>query len=143
MKRYIGTKVVTARPMTRGAYNDYRGWTIPANEDPDEAGYLVEYPDGGPPNHALHANYISWTPAGVFNAAYHELPGVHPDHQPHQQRVVDEQSELDIKIVALQNFIGTNVRFLTLDPREQNRMEHQLATMCAYSGILGQRIAAF
>ena len=38
MKRYIGTKIIKARPMTRGDYNDYRGWQIPADEDPLDEG---------------------------------------------------------------------------------------------------------
>ena len=33
MKRYIGTKVILARPLTRGEYNAYRGWTPPEGED--------------------------------------------------------------------------------------------------------------
>lgn len=32
MKKYIGCKLITAEPMTRGDYNIYRGWTIPENE---------------------------------------------------------------------------------------------------------------
>lgn len=39
MKKYIGTKVIQAKPMTRGDYNIYRGWTIPADENPEDAGY--------------------------------------------------------------------------------------------------------
>ena len=26
MQKYIGTKQIEARPMTRGDYNNYRGW---------------------------------------------------------------------------------------------------------------------
>jgi hypothetical protein len=46
-KTYIGTKVIHALPMTRQAYNDYRGWQLPDNEDGADDGYLVEYVDGG------------------------------------------------------------------------------------------------
>lgn len=62
MKKYVGTKLIEAEPMTRGAYNKYRGWTIPANENPDDPGYLVRYPDG----------YVSWSPKEIFDAAYRE-----------------------------------------------------------------------
>ena len=41
---YIGTKVVHAIPMSRAVYNDFRGWTMPANEKDDE-GYLVATSD--------------------------------------------------------------------------------------------------
>jgi len=60
MDRYIGTKQLTAMPLSLGEYNRYRGWQIPANEDPKRLGYLVKYEDG----------YESWSPAEVFEAAY-------------------------------------------------------------------------
>lgn len=56
--------------MTRGEYNEYRGWTIPENEDPNKKGYLVEYTDGGKPCDERHKGYISWSPADVFKDAY-------------------------------------------------------------------------
>ena len=52
MQKYIGTKQIEARPMTRGDYNNYRGWQIPAEENPADEGYLVRYSDG----------YESWSP---------------------------------------------------------------------------------
>ena len=70
MNKYLGTKEVSAKPMTRGEYNEYRGWQIPENEDPNEQGYLIEYQDGGKSNDSRHAGYISWSPADVFNRAY-------------------------------------------------------------------------
>ena len=72
-KTYEGTKRVYARPMSRGDYNAYRSWTVPADENPDDPGYLVEYLDGGKSNHAAHAGYISWSPKDVFERAYCEV----------------------------------------------------------------------
>ena len=69
---YIGTKSVLATTMTRGEYNEYRGWQIPENEDPSEQGYLVEYVDGGKPNDERHTGYISWSPRDVFEKSYHQ-----------------------------------------------------------------------
>lgn len=62
MKKYIGCKLIEAKPMTRGDYNKYRGWTIPADENPMDEGYLLRYPDG----------YISWSPKKQFDDAYRE-----------------------------------------------------------------------
>ena len=76
MQLHIGTKIVTAQPMTRQAYNDYRGWTLPADEDGADAGYLVEYQDGGKPNHPSHVGYISWSPKAQFDAAYRPTTGI-------------------------------------------------------------------
>lgn len=77
MKQFLGTKLILARPMTRGEYNAYRGWTAPAGEDQTTAGYLVEYTDS--PAEALHANhkgYISWSPADVFEKSYRATDGL-------------------------------------------------------------------
>lgn len=63
--------------------------------------------------------------------------------QPHQQRVVDEKTELDAKATALSNFIGTSPIFETLDAAEQERLREQNDVMWHYSEILGARIAAF
>ena len=60
MNEYIGTKIVKAEPMNLGDYNNYRGWTIPEDEDPKREGYLVKYPD----------DYISWSPKEIFEEAY-------------------------------------------------------------------------
>jgi hypothetical protein len=75
MQKFIGTKVILAKPMTLGGYNDYRGWTMPSNEDPNKAGFLVEYTDGGPPNDSRHVGYISWSPADAFQA-YRPVTGL-------------------------------------------------------------------
>lgn len=74
--RHIGTKVVDAVPMTRGEYNAYRGWEMPEDEDPTDPGYLVEYLDGGQPNHPKHTGYISWSPWDVFERAYRKTDGM-------------------------------------------------------------------
>lgn len=63
MKRYIGVKIIEARPMNRGDYNTYRGWSIPADEDPSDAGYLVKYTD----------DYESWCPKKTFDEAHKEI----------------------------------------------------------------------
>ena len=70
MTLYIGTKLIRAQAMSRAEYNAYRGWTVPADENGEDAGYLVEYLDGGQSNHPNHVGYISWSPADVFERAY-------------------------------------------------------------------------
>ena len=66
----VGIKSLLSMPMTRGQYNDYRGWATPKEENPDDEGYLVEYQDGGKPNDARHLGYISWSPKDVFEKSY-------------------------------------------------------------------------
>lgn len=72
----IGTKQVSATPMNRAAYNELRGWTVPADENPTDEGYLVEYLDGGKPNHPGFAGYISWSPKEQFENAYRPVSGM-------------------------------------------------------------------
>jgi len=43
MKNYIGVKVVAAEPMSRGEYNEYRGWKIPSDENPEDEGYHIRW----------------------------------------------------------------------------------------------------
>ena len=73
MNEYIGVKRISAKEMTRAAYNEYRGWELPANENGADEGYLVEYHDGGQANDSRHAGYISWSPKEVFNTAYRPI----------------------------------------------------------------------
>lgn len=76
MKTYIGSKIINAKPMTRGEYNTYRGWKAPEGEEQNVDGYLVEYTDGGGPNTPDYAGYVSWTPKPQFDGAYRETSGM-------------------------------------------------------------------
>lgn len=75
-KFYIGTKIIAALAMNRADYNVYRGWELPSDEDGADEGYLVEYTDGGKPNHPDHAGYISWSPKEQFDNAYRKTDGL-------------------------------------------------------------------
>lgn len=67
---YLGTKLINATPLTRAEYNALRGWTVPADENPADDGYLVEYLDGGQANVPGFSGYVSWSPKDVFERAY-------------------------------------------------------------------------
>jgi hypothetical protein len=68
--KFIGTKIITAEPMTRAAYVAFRGWPLPADENGADEGYLVEYEPDGKPNVSGRAGYVTWTPKHAFDAAY-------------------------------------------------------------------------
>jgi len=70
MKTYIGTKIIHAQFMTRGAYNAFRGWEVPADENPADAGFLVEYLEDNKANVSRFSSYVSWSPADVFGRVY-------------------------------------------------------------------------
>ena len=63
--------------------------------------------------------------------------------KPHQQRVVDEKTELDDKLSKLEDFVCRNPLYLSLDGEEQERLMRQKFLMGEYSVVLGERIAAF
>lgn len=69
---YIGTKRIKSRLMTLGEYNEYRGWETPGDQDGSAEGCLVEYTDGGKPNHPDHKGYISWSPKAQHEKAYQQ-----------------------------------------------------------------------
>lgn len=64
LAKYIGTKLIKAKPMTRGEYNKYRGWDIPYDMDPSHEGYLVKYYD-----------QESWSPKDQFDSTYRSFDG--------------------------------------------------------------------
>ncbi len=139
--RFIGTKIITAEAMTRAAYNAFRGWWLPTDENGDDNGYLVEYLDGGKSNVPGRAGYVSWSPKEQFDNAYRLRPLV-PGLAPHQQRVVDEKIDLGEKISKLVDFLDTPV-FAGLALDEQLRLKKQVVAMDQYFTILTERISAF
>ena len=75
---YIGTKCVNGFPMNKETYCKLRGWDVPADEDPLEEGYLVEYPDSKSNQPQFRSypqfrGYISWSPKAAFEAAYRDV----------------------------------------------------------------------
>ncbi|MDE9437380.1 hypothetical protein KKI95_15950 [Xenorhabdus bovienii] len=62
--------------------------------------------------------------------------------QPHQQRVIDELTELDEKIEKLSDFIGGAI-YNELEETDRVLLAMQLSVMKAYSEILHKRINRF
>ena len=60
----------------------------------------------------------------------------------HQQRVVDEKTDLDAKLQRLALFFSGPI-FSTLKRDEQDRLHKQAHIMQSYSEVLAERIAAF
>jgi hypothetical protein len=138
MKKYIGTKIIDAEPMTLGDYNGYKGWVIPENEDPTREGYLVKYSD----------NYISWCPKEAFEEAYVEK-GTNELYETcllmksndFKDRFVAEFIQLDNRIRGLRKMLekykdGT----LPFKPKSSyDNLFRQLVFMESYLEELGQR----
>lgn len=85
--------------------------------------------------HAANEVHIKEVPSGSKKTA--QLP-------PHQKRVIEEKVELDLKLQKLSAFIDSEgFAVIVTDPAERERLVCQEETMRDYSGILGERIAAF
>lgn len=67
LRVYKSHKIVHGTPMSRGEYNKYRGWDLPANEDGSDEGYLVIY------NKDTVDHYESWTPKKQLDEGYTEV----------------------------------------------------------------------
>jgi hypothetical protein len=141
MSVYTGSKIIKARPMTRAEYNDYRGWDVPDSEDGDETGFLVEYVDGGEPNHPDHTGYISWSPTSVFETAYtvvgteNDLAGI----ESFKLRMKAELSALRENIAKLNTFIQSpSYKHASIPTREL--LKSQLLAMLTYAAILESRL---
>lgn len=122
MKKYQATVSVTAKPMSRQEYNDYRGWVVPADENPSDPGFLVR----------LSSDHESWLPEAEFKAHYSSA-------ESHVDRMLIEKEALESKIKGLANFAKTPA-FGSLAIREQKLMLEQHQAMNDYSWLLGQRI---
>lgn len=90
MKKFIGTKVIMAEPMTMTEAQKVLGREIkPATVEED--GYLVEYKDG----------YKSWSPKSVFDEAY-------KPNETFLDRLAIEKHELTDKVDKLRKFLSNN-----------------------------------
>ena len=116
----------TMQPMTRLEYNQFRGWTLPEGEDPNDPGYLM--------NFGFHT---AWWPADVVDKAFVVLPTAL-----HQQRVHGEYGQLLDRQEKLGKFLKTDL-FSTLVPAEQIRLGKQYNLQKQLLEVLSQRIAEF
>ena len=70
MKRFNALKKVTAKPMTRGEYNDLRGWNVSTSAK-DEEGYLIVDPEIEANTLSYHGE-VSWVSKENFERYYYE-----------------------------------------------------------------------
>ena len=129
MDFYVGTKILEATEKTLGEYNTFRGWEIPADEDPATPGYLVRYDNG----------HVSWSPKNVFETSYIFLGPIDGTIEPHVVRMLGEAAVLHDNFIKLRNFIGTE-RYVALPGAEQVDMGVQHKAMQTHLQMLQRRI---
>ncbi len=86
---------------------------------------------------------FAWLPESALAKMQPNQSGDTDPPASHQERVMIEKNGLDDKLIRLGEFIETNPKFAELPADEQDRMHAQREAMLSYSGILGERIAAF
>lgn len=122
MKKFIGTKVIMAEPMTMTEAQKVLGRELkPATVE--ENGYLVEYRDG----------YKSWSPKSVFEEAYKPI-------ETFLDRLAIEKQELTVKVDKLLKFLSMKDVIMKVGSFQFARMTEQLEAMEKYLSILTIRI---
>ena len=138
MEEYIGTKIIKAEPMNLGDYNNYRGWTIPEDEDPEREGYLVKYPD----------DYVSWSPKEIFEEAYVRtdnnklaITAKGMNSKDFKDRFKAEYDQLTIRAEGLSKMLDKmKNRTLEFIPKcSYEILNRQLEYMKDYKGVLEER----
>jgi hypothetical protein len=133
MKKYTGTKTVNATPMTRGDYNKFRGWQIPADENKEDEGYIVEYLDSGKASTKPYTGYVSWSPKDVFEKSYKVS-------ETFKDRLRIEKDDLGEKLEKLKSFYETEP-FYKLSLTHQALLRSQLDHMTGYLATLVARLS--
>ena len=121
MKKFIGTKVIMAEPMTMTEAQKVLGREIkPATAEED--GYLVEYKDG----------YKSWSPKEVFDKAYKPF-------EDFKDRLHIELDELEDRLTKLNVALGKDGFREKVGDYQFKLMKEQSLAMAAYKKALGER----
>jgi hypothetical protein len=127
--------------MSRLAYSDYRGLKLPADENGADEGYLVEYLDGGKPNHPDHAGYISWSPKVQHENAYLNM-GDMGRYTPAQQKLFAEKVQIMHQIAVLREEIkAVDAELVT--HWEIQLMETQLSCLETLLNVVTERTEWF
>lgn len=124
MKKYLGTKLVTAKPMTRAEAEVVLGKFIkPAKQEYSGEGYLVCYEDG----------YQSWSPKEVFDKAYKPADNF-------LDRLIIERDEVQQRLSSLTSALMQEDFQEKVGSKQYYWMQEQRNAMEIYVEVLNKRI---
>ena len=124
MKKYLGTKLVTAKPMTREEAEANLGKFIkPAKQEYSGEGYLVRYEDG----------YQSWSPKEVFDKAYKPADNF-------LDRLIIERDEVQQRLSSLTSALMQEDFQEKVGSKQYYWMQEQRNAMEIYVEVLNKRI---
>lgn len=121
MKKYLGTKLVTAKPMTRVEAEVILG--KPAKQEYSGEGYLVRYEDG----------YQSWSPKEVFDKAYKPADNF-------LDRLIIERDEVQQRLSSLTSALMQEDFQEKVGSKQYYWMQEQRNAMEIYVEVLNKRI---
>lgn len=130
-QHYTGTKIVRAKPMTRGEFQEMRAGTPGGEGTYEEKGYVVEYEDG----------YTSWSPAPAFEKAYICI-GDATDQPEFIQRLKGERAENYDRLQKLRTFLHIQDEKAAPDPdrtEERQAFLDKMPTLDIHQLALQQR----
>lgn len=107
MEKFLMALLVTAVMMTRGAYNEFRGWKLPEDENPDDEGYKVIDPKTG---------NVSWVPKEKFESTARQINNL-------TFGLAVEAMKLGKK-VAREGWNGKGMFLMAQTPDEHSKMTH-------------------
>lgn len=123
-------QLVDAYRSTRQEYNDHRGWTLPADENGDDAGFRVV---------DLETGHTNWFPEDVFRSRHTRIADAQPGELPHVIRMRAELAELEGRLAKLTKYLDTDAsRNLPFD--DLNLLRAQRMAMEGYKEILFRRL---
>lgn len=124
MKKYLGTKLVTAKPMTREDAEAVLGKFIkPAKQEYSGEGYLVRYEDG----------YQSWSPKEVFDKAYKPADNF-------LDRLIIERDEVQQRLSSLTSALMQEDFQEKVGSKQYYWMQEQRNAMEIYVEVLNKRV---
>lgn len=124
MKKYLGTKLVTAKPMTREDAEAVLGKSNkPAKQEYSGEGYLVRYEDG----------YQSWSPKEVFDKAYKPADNF-------LDRLIIERDEVQQRLSSLTSALMQEDFQEKVGSKQYYWMQEQRNAMEIYVEVLNKRI---
>lgn len=124
MKKYLGTKLVTAKPMIRAEAEVVLGKFIkPAKQEYSGEGYLVRYEDG----------YQSWSPKEVFDKAYKPADNF-------LDRLIIERDEVQQRLSSLTSALMQEDFQEKVGSKQYYWMQEQRNAMEIYVEVLNKRI---
>ena len=138
MNTYIGSKLVTAAPMSQGAYSHFRSQPLPESSYAGAAGFLVEDPKGIA-NTLCYQGEVSWLSALKFESEYLDLGDLR-EVPAHVQRLHGELAQLQEKLSGLMLFTKSD-KFFKLNFKQRELLLEQSRVMTRYVFILEDRIS--